>query len=191
MMVVFIPWDIWFTEEGVWWFNHDYTLGIDIFGLPIEEWLFFIVIPAACVFIYESLNHFIARDFLGSIAQSFFFLYAIVLIILAFIFKERLYPSVTFGATALFVTIFAYKQPSYIGRFLLMYFVVWIPFLVVNGSLTGLFTEAAVVNYNPNEFIGFRILTIPVEDSVYNLMMLLFVMVPYLGMQRKKLKIQI
>jgi len=38
--IPFIIGDI-FTTKGDWWFNTDYTLGINIAGLPLEEWFFF------------------------------------------------------------------------------------------------------------------------------------------------------
>ena len=42
MMLIFIPWDIWFTKISVWWFRSDYISGIKLFNLPLEECLFFI-----------------------------------------------------------------------------------------------------------------------------------------------------
>lgn len=48
--VPFILWDIWFTSRGVWWFDTNYTLGIVISGLPVEEWLFFLVHPLCLCF---------------------------------------------------------------------------------------------------------------------------------------------
>ena len=33
---IFIPWDIYFTQRGVWGFNPEYLLGINFFGLPLE-----------------------------------------------------------------------------------------------------------------------------------------------------------
>jgi lycopene cyclase domain-containing protein len=54
-MGVFIPWDVIFTINGVWGFNSDYFLGFEIFSLPLEEWLFFICIPFACVFTHYAL----------------------------------------------------------------------------------------------------------------------------------------
>src|ERR1700761_1345965 len=53
--IFFIVWDVLFTRLGVWSFNDAYILGIRIGGLPIEEWLFFIVVPYACAFIYSCL----------------------------------------------------------------------------------------------------------------------------------------
>lgn len=181
MMVVFVPWDIWFTNSGVWWFNHDYTSGLRIFLLPIEEWLFFILIPFACFFIYEVLNYFIKKDVLKKFAQPFLASLSVVLIVTSVLFVERLYPFVTFLCTGVLGLVTVYFQPKWLGRFLLMYFVSLVPFLLVNGILTGSLIQSPVVNYNPNEILGLRIITIPFEDSIYNLMMLLMVMWVYKG----------
>ena len=54
----FIVWDIIFTQNGVWGFSETHTSNINILSLPIEEWLFFIIIPFSCVFIYESVKYF-------------------------------------------------------------------------------------------------------------------------------------
>ena len=62
MMLVHIPIDIVFTKLQIWSFNNDYVSGLYLFKLPIEEWLFFIVIPFCCVFIYESINYFFSFD---------------------------------------------------------------------------------------------------------------------------------
>lgn len=62
--------------------------------------------------------------------------------------------------------------------FILTYVVCFIPFLIVNGILTGGFTKNPVVWYNEDQIIGWRIGTIPIEDSIYN--MLLIVLVTFL-----------
>jgi lycopene cyclase domain-containing protein len=61
----------------------------------------------------------------------------------------------------------------WLGRFYLGYVVSLIPFLMVNGLLTGSFLEEPIVWYNDAENLGLRIGTIPVEDSVYMLLLLM------------------
>ena len=50
------------------------------------------------------------------------------------------------------------------GRLFLSFPLILIPFLIVNGILTGSFIEDEVVWYNSSGNLGIRILTIPVED---------------------------
>lgn len=179
MMLIFIPWDAYFTYKGIWWFNPKYTLGVDLLFLPIEEWSFFIVIPFCCVFLYEVLNHVIKRDYFKKSAPVFFGTASLILFVSGIIFISHTYTAVTFLLTSLALFLLTTVKPSWSGRFLQMYVVSWLPFLVVNGALTGAFTSAAPVNYNPGEIIGVRIWTIPVEDSVYSLLMLLTVVFVY------------
>src|SRR6056300_394436 len=54
--IPFLIWDVWFTKMGVWGFNPDYLVGLDIVNLPIEEVLFFVVVPYACTFIYACVK---------------------------------------------------------------------------------------------------------------------------------------
>lgn len=63
-MFIFIPWDIIFTENKFWGFNNDYLSGLYFVNLPIEEWLFFICIPYACIFTHEAFK-IIAPGFLS------------------------------------------------------------------------------------------------------------------------------
>jgi lycopene cyclase domain-containing protein len=179
MLILFIPWDIYFTMKGIWWFNEKYILGTKIFSLPIEEWLFFLIIPFACIFIYEVLNYFIKKDVLKLVARPFYAISAILLMILAFMYSDRLYTLITFGLTSLSLILLVVMNPVWRGRFLLMFVVSLIPFLLINGVLTGSFISEAVVNYNPTAITGFRINTIPVEDSVYSFLMLLIVVTIY------------
>lgn len=59
--IIFVLWDMFVTSRGHWTFHPDYTVGIKIFNLPVEEVLFFIVIPFCGIFTWESVKYFM-RD---------------------------------------------------------------------------------------------------------------------------------
>jgi hypothetical protein len=65
MAVVFLIWDAIFTANGVWGFTRATSPARISPGLPIEEWLFFLVVPYSCVFLYEVMRYFVRRDVLG------------------------------------------------------------------------------------------------------------------------------
>ena len=48
----FIVWDAQVVGRH-WWFNPAYVLPVRVFGLPLEEYLFFFVVPLACIFTWE------------------------------------------------------------------------------------------------------------------------------------------
>lgn len=179
MMLIFIPWDVWFTRQSVWEFNKAYTVGFSILSLPIEEWLFFIIIPFSCVFIHEVLNFYFNTELNEKPYRIMFAILASLLAILSVVYADRLYTIVCFSlcSAALFVVVV--YTPSWIGRFFRTYLVSLIPFLLINGLLTGSFTEQPIVSYHSSEIIGIRILNIPIEDTIYNLLMLLLVIASY------------
>ena len=56
IIVIFGAWDVFATWRRHWYFNPEGIFGFRIINLPIEEWLFFIVIPFCCVFTWEALK---------------------------------------------------------------------------------------------------------------------------------------
>ena len=176
MMLVFIPWDAGFTSMGVWGFNPRYLIGIDILGLPLEEWLFFVCIPYACLFLYEVMRYAAPRDPLETNARPLSIGLIVLLLITGLLHLDRLYTSITFLATAAFLAyhVFVVRSP-WLGHFYLGYAISLIPFILVNGILTGWLLPEPVVWYKDAENLGIRINTIPIEDSMYMLLMLLIV----------------
>ncbi|WBV58116.1 lycopene cyclase domain-containing protein [Chryseobacterium daecheongense] len=166
--IPFIGWDIWFTAKGVWWFDLRYTMGFKIAGLPIEEWLFFFCIPFACVFTYYCLDKFFNLDWANAFNNLIVFAAVIILSVTGLLFYDRIYTLVT-----IIVTIFTLcylhfiGKKEWIGKASFVYLVLMPGFFAVNGILTGSLIQSPVVNYNPDEFMGIRMGTIPVEDAVY------------------------
>jgi lycopene cyclase domain-containing protein len=54
---VYWVWDVAATARGHWTFNPRYVLSVRILGMPIEEWLFFVVITFVAIFTYEAVRH--------------------------------------------------------------------------------------------------------------------------------------
>ena len=167
----FIIWDVWFTHVGIWHFNPNYVLGYYLFGLPVEEWLFFFVIPYCCVFIYEVIKAYWSNREFAIFSSNFSIIISIVLIIIAAIYYDQLYTFVNFILTS--IVLFALSQSKffnkYSGYFYVSYFVSLIPFFLVNGVLTSM----PVVEYNNAENLSLRAGTIPVEDFIYLLLLLI------------------
>jgi hypothetical protein len=166
--VPFILWDIWFTAKGVWWFDLNYTLGFKIAGLPVEEWLFFYCIPFACVFTYYCIEKFYQLEWVGAFNNLIVFTSVIILSVIGFLYYERIYTLLTVIVT-LFTLCYLHfiAKKEWIGKASLVYLILMPGFFAVNGILTGSLIPSPVVNYNPEEFLGIRMTTIPVEDAVY------------------------
>ena len=172
--VVFLTWDVLFTRLGIWGFNPQYTLDTKVAGLPVEELLFFICIPYACLFTYFALNHLIEKDHLFLYQELINSFLIIALLILGLYNIDKAYTAATFMGTGLFLAfVFLKLRMRFMGRFYFAFAVILIPFLIVNGFLTGLFTEEPVVWYNDDENLGIRLGTIPIEDVVYGMLVLL------------------
>lgn len=175
--VPFIAWDIWFTAKGVWWFNTDYTLGFVIGGLPLEEWLFFISIPFSCIFTYFCFDRFFKLDWLSSFNNLIVFFSLIVCSIVALLYYDRIYTLLT--AVITFVVLFYLhfvRRVDWIGKASFVFTILMLGFFPVNGILTGTGLESPIVNYNPDDFLGIRMGTIPIEDAVYGYTQFLLVL---------------
>lgn len=175
--IPFIAWDVWFTAKGVWWFNTDYTLGIVIAGLPLEEWLFFICIPFSCVFTYFCFDKFYKLDWLSGFNNLIVFVSIIVCAVMALLHHDKIYTLVTAIATIVtLIYLHFIVRADWISKASMVYTVLMLGFFPVNGVLTGTGLESPIVNYNPGDFLGIRMLTIPIEDAVYGYTQFLLVL---------------
>jgi lycopene cyclase domain-containing protein len=179
MSTIFLLWDGLFTAAGVWGFDPRYLVGVYLFGMPVEEWLFFLFIPYSCVFLYEVMRYFIRRDVFGKVARPFSIGLAAFLLVVGWFNLDRSYTSITFIATAAFLAYHIYARTPWLGRFYIGYAISLVPFLLVNGILTGWLLPEPIVWYDNAENLGIRLNTIPIEDSVYLLLMLLLTITFY------------
>ncbi|MDN5288178.1 MAG: lycopene cyclase protein [Mucilaginibacter sp.] len=166
----FLYWDVLFTIKGVWSFNPHYITGLTFFGLPVEEVLFFLTVPFACIFIYACLNYYIKWQMDNRLTRIISNL-VIMLCMLGLIFYyNRLYSAITFGLLLVIMLLLQYGfKVGWLTRYYVAYLVALIPFYIVNGVLTSI----PIVLYNNQENMGKRVGTIPVEDHFYLMALLL------------------
>lgn len=176
----FLCWDEYFTSLGIWGFTSTYVAGIYFGKLPLEECLFFLTVPYACVFIYEVIRAYFPKRKTAVLARIVAFFMVFSGMCFGMVYLDNWYTaSACILSSMLIIGFYFVGKAPWFGDFALTFLVVLIPFLIVNGILTGMFTEDPVVWYNSEHIIGFRIVTIPLEDIYYNLCMLLPIVAIY------------
>lgn len=182
----YIIWDCWFTFLGVWSFNPEYITGYKIINLPVEEVLFFFVVPYCCVFIYECIRCYFPNLKNVGTSDQILKVLAIILFIIGLVYYQRIYSAFTFILLALFIGFYfifkKYFSAFKSNYFLLAYAIILIPFLLINGFLTAL----PVVLYNNAENLNIRIYTIPFEDVFYGMLLIWMNIIIYEKLQHKQ-----
>lgn len=172
--ILFLIWDEYFTQLGIWGFNTTYLTGIFIGHLPIEEVAFFLVVPYACVFIYEVLKAYLPKVAVKKLGHFFAFGFTLAGLVFGIMNMDNWYTaSACILSAMLTIGFYFVNRVEWYSSFVLTFIIAMIPFFIVNGILTGAVTDQPIVWYNEQHIMGIRILTIPLEDVFYNYSMLL------------------
>lgn len=172
--IVFLFWDAWFTSAGFWSFSHEYTAEARLVGMPLEEWAFFFCIPYACLFTFEAIkklrpNFRVKRR----VAGVFSVIIAALWVVGIALNINKTYTIVCFGLSLPLLGIVWYNFPDILRRYLPVFLILLVPFVLVNGLLTGSFSAMEIVSYNDTQNMGIRFLRIPLEDFSYAFSMIL------------------
>lgn len=176
-------WDIAKTYEQVWGFNPKYYTVL-VGNLPIEEWFFFLTFPWASVFIFECLNKWLPNTaflrFLTRIDTPLSIGFIGLFIGTGLAFWGHKYTVTTLlvtGFTLLWQFIAGQKKVRV--QFYRSLPLMTVAFFIINSIFTGSATAQPIVVYNPEEYIGIRIGTIPLDDFAYNFGLQLAVLALY------------
>ena len=173
--LIFVTWDSIVTGIGHWSFNEDHLTGIWVLGIPMEELMFFITVPYACLFTFEVIISYL-KDWKVPFSRVVNFSVAAVLVIGAIIFRDQGYTFIVLLYTALVVILLTLGKEPLISRRKFWIFTAGTIFLFTAFNMV--LTAIPVVEYGP-EFIwggdglfNGRFFTIPLEDFFYNFSML-------------------
>jgi len=184
--MVYLIFDYLFTTKGFWGFNPAYHSSYVWFGLPVEEWLFFMIIPYASIFLHDSILIYHNNIKLNRASTLLITWIVIGVSVVVVVFNiEKSYTSYVFAKNVFVLLLVLFVNHQIISRFYITFLFILVPFIVVNGILTGTFLDEPVVWYNPHEYLGIRFITIPLEDFVYAFSLIVFVL--FIRSQLKKL----
>ena len=170
----YIVWDMVFTHLQVWFFNEKYVVTETfIYNLPLEEILFFFIVPYCCTFIYECIRSYFPQLKTTKSSDNILLLLGVALLIFSIFTTHLYYTFYTSIFLSGFIFIFFIFRKYFAGFntafFLIAYLIIIIPFLIVNGFLTAI----PVITYNNSENLAIRIYTIPVEDIFYGMLLVM------------------
>jgi lycopene cyclase domain-containing protein len=170
---LFVAWDSQFAALNVWRFDARYIIGVYFFNLPIEEILFFFVVPFACLFTFHVVTYLLPDEITGPDYRIIKYSSLLLLIKGVAEYNHRY-----ICATLITFSILQFAAYWFIGELFLRNFFVTlgalcIPFLIMDGFLTGFLNGHPIVIYNENEILGTRFFTIPIEDFVYGALLVL------------------
>lgn len=171
---VSVPWiaiDALSHARGWWDYDPAYVSGVEFVGLPIEEIVFFFTVPFACLFLWWALQKHWGRAAIpqrtrqlliaGAVAIGGYFLMIGILD-----GKERtLFDAVLYLGVVAVIALSRLSREAVFWRWSAIVFVL---FLMFNSILTAL----PIVVYDESFMTGWRIGTIPIEDTLYNFVFL-------------------
>lgn len=172
---IFAIWDQ-LVVNYFWSFNPDYITGLFLADLPIEEVLFFITVPFACLFLWVNYNKRVNHDEARKLP--------LILILLAFLLgalllsKRLVYSGSVSLIFSLVMMLDVFLKTKLFTKKSFLFFI----FFITN-ALTFIFnlylTARPVVVYNELVKTNINILTIPIEDFVFGMALISLTIIIY------------
>ncbi|HEX9971915.1 MAG TPA: lycopene cyclase domain-containing protein [bacterium] len=182
-LAVFVIWDSIVTGRH-WWFNDIYTLGFKLLKLPIEEWLFFITIPYASLFIWEVFAAYFKNRELKRLQIIRSILYFGIPVGIGLFILGKEYTGLVLIALGLVALLdWKLKTKMFIQLRTIQYLAISaLAMLIFNGYLTW----RPVLLYSEAFQLNVRIFTIPIEDFGYGYALILLCTILYEYFKRRQ-----
>jgi lycopene cyclase domain-containing protein len=161
----FMVWDVWATARGHWAFNPEFILGPELFGVPLEEYLFFLAVPFALIYTWGVIKKYVGDIGIPAIMPLIVMGAAAAFTIWSLVYYwDNGYTRTVAIVLLLTILLLVGSRLAYTLRFWTFQLVLLGLFLVFNSILTML----PIVTYDPNAIIGFKFGDIPIEDFMFN-----------------------
>lgn len=169
---IFIMLNIRFLQAGIIRFNENFLVGKNILNLPVEEWLFLLIISLFAFSVYILVN----VKFEKFEKPNLFYIISILLLVgfatEAWFSRQKLVPFFVFFLLAIYLgyTLLRNRFKPHLTKFYISYLIVVVPFFLIKLVLNAL----PVILYNNDFTLGIRLAGIPVEQFA-NLFLLMLI----------------
>ncbi len=165
VMAPFIVWDA-VVSGRHWWFNEAYTMSWSFFDLPPGEWLFFITVPYATLFIWEVLLAYFRNGSLNGARYWEFITGSVLLAVAGFsLLTGREYTLIVALVSILTLILDRWLGTGILRQRLVIAFTFMLVLLML--IFNGYLTARPVVLYDARYQLDWRVITIPIEDFFY------------------------
>ncbi len=160
-----------FLENGIISINDAYILGVTVWNIPIEQWLYYFLLSISSVFIFKTVKLNIDNK-KPNIYLSISLILLLVAGIMTYVFRAHIYFFFILFLLTIYwaYIIFRNKFKHSLKAFFISFLVLLLPFLIFQGILTAL----PVVTYYNAHIIGYNIFSIPIE-SIFLLFLVLLI----------------
>ncbi len=168
---IFIMLNIRFLKTGIISFNSNFLSGINLLNLPVEEWLFLLVISILSFAIYQQVkikfDHFEKPSLFLAISLVFIVVFGLV----AWFSRPKPVPFFIFFLLTIYLgyTIFRNRFKQHLTKFYIALIISFVPFFLFKGILNSL----PVILYNNEYNLGIQMYGVPVEDFGYFFLLML------------------
>lgn len=177
---VFVMLNIRFLNSGIISFNSNYLTGKYILNLPIEEWLFLLIISLFSFSVYILVTVKFANF---DKPNLFFGLSILLLLVFAYVgwtSRPKIIPFFIFFLLVIYFgyTLFRNRFKIHLAKFYISYLIVVSPFFLIKAVLNTL----PVILYNNDYTLGIWLMNMPVEEfgNLFLLMLINITIFEYL-----------
>lgn len=182
---IFAIWDIRFLQLGIWTLNPKYLTGTEFFNLPLEEYLFFVLVPLSAFSIYD----FVKTKFQGFEKPNLFLTISLILLLIfgisAYLTRQKLFPFFTFFLLTVYFAyiIFRNRFKKHYTKFYLTYLIMLVPYVIFSAILNTL----PVKSYDVVHQINVPVFYSPIENLAYLFLLLLINITIFENLKTRKL----
>lgn len=161
---------IFLTDFGVWKFFPEYTIGIKVKSVPVEQLVLNFALSFACLNLYRFLN----QKYPNNEGQKYSLAIsnALIGICVAFLFfaHTKAYPTIVFGILIILLLFIEYFNRL---RFMYRFYRLFLASLVLLYVIYGVLCNLPVIAYQRTETVALEIAKIPLENHFSLMAMLL------------------